>query len=1093
MEAVASMQASVATAAAARLGGALSDAQYFESGMVKPDDIRKQLDVGTTKDKLDAMKRIVALISLGKDASHFYPSVVKNVVAQSFDVRKLVYMYLVHYAEDKPDLALLAINTLQKDLSHPSQLIRALALRVLSSIRVKTILQVVIHGITAATKDSSPYVRKTAANAIPKVFALDEETLDILLEPLGVLLGDRSGMVIGSAVAALQEIAPSRYDLLHPHFRSLCGMLIDLDEWSQTIVLNALLTYARDNLRRPSYFQEGEALDVVSDLGADVDDFEGGDTSTSFDDYGGGSIPHEADEVDPDLKLLLSSSRLLLKSINSAVTLSVVSMYYHLASPAEFKNTAVQPLMRMLRLDRCSQFLALKSLVRVVWRFPQAVAPYAGELLVSSADGIPVRKLKMKVLTLLLKRVSGRNAKQLHNLLLPQITRYVDSQTEIAQEACQALGNIATTNSALTHSCVRVLTDVIVSSSSTSAVSAAEELRKLLQRQPGAYEAEQRLLAKLLAKSMITKPDARASIIWIVGEFAEKIPEINPEVLRRLVVGFGTESRAVKLQTLTFAAKLVARMKKSAKRASETTESLVTFDVVGDSLSVPTAEKDDIRVKLFRYLLDLAGNDADFDVRERARLLKQVYFAPDSNGSQIFEIYADVLLRPKPLPAGTDENGVGSMPDIPEGASLGSLAETVGRIPQNFHPLPNWTESPTDASARDNGRGSLHKSHVHSNRLEIRGGAIAFDSESELDEESSEESDDASGTEETTDDDDPASKPQDDPFAFMPAARKLPTLREAARQTQPKSPKRSSTKGSPSSSAVQGKNASLLELLSSPSQTKKADEVGGFNLIESLSSASPNRSLNRKGAGPRKWRRLVETWNSNGLEIDYGFCRVTNPQAWSELPVAVRLRNSSDHDIFAITCKSVASGAHKVEVRAFPTIEKLTPTAETEATMTCVITTGRPEAIPIRVSSSVGSCDGEMRPTPGEILRPDTSLTLGQFMTLEHQLGGTFANEADIEVETTPAFAWQGKVRDVVVEHANVAAPWSGGQRPMDELLLTGLTLGSEHPVLISIRPREDHQNHAILRVSCEDLLLASSLLQTLKSKLLKSTRAEKK
>mmetsp|Transcript_4587 Transcript_4587/g.19678 ORF Transcript_4587/g.19678 Transcript_4587/m.19678 type:complete len:131 (+) Transcript_4587:5917-6309(+) len=102
--------------------------------------------------------------------------------------------------------------------------------------------------------------------------------------------------------------------------------------------------------------------------------------------------------------------------------------------------------------------------------------------------------------------------------------------------------------------------------------------------------------------------------------------------------------------------------------------------------------------------------------------------------------------------------------------------------------------------------------------------------------------------------------------------------------------------------------------------------------------------------------------------------------------------------------------ADSSKVRAFSTIEKLSPASETEATMTCVITTGRPEAIPIRVSSSVGSCDGEMRPTPGEILRPDTSLTLGQFMTLEQQLGGTFPNEADVEVQTTPAFAWQVRI-----------------------------------------------------------------------------------
>jgi hypothetical protein len=54
------------------------------------------------------------MISTGKDMSKFFPDVVKNVVASSFEVRKLVYIYLVRYAEQEPDLALLSINTFQK-------------------------------------------------------------------------------------------------------------------------------------------------------------------------------------------------------------------------------------------------------------------------------------------------------------------------------------------------------------------------------------------------------------------------------------------------------------------------------------------------------------------------------------------------------------------------------------------------------------------------------------------------------------------------------------------------------------------------------------------------------------------------------------------------------------------------------------------------------------------------------------------------------------------------------------------------------------------------------------------------------------------
>jgi len=57
------------------------------------------------------------MISLGRDASALFPEVVKNVVCESLEVKKLVYAFLVQYAEVKPEMALLSINTFQKDLS----------------------------------------------------------------------------------------------------------------------------------------------------------------------------------------------------------------------------------------------------------------------------------------------------------------------------------------------------------------------------------------------------------------------------------------------------------------------------------------------------------------------------------------------------------------------------------------------------------------------------------------------------------------------------------------------------------------------------------------------------------------------------------------------------------------------------------------------------------------------------------------------------------------------------------------------------------------------------------------------------------------
>jgi hypothetical protein len=44
---------------------------------------------------------------------------------------KMIYLYLVNYAESNSDLALLAINTLQKDCQDQDPTIRGLALRAL--------------------------------------------------------------------------------------------------------------------------------------------------------------------------------------------------------------------------------------------------------------------------------------------------------------------------------------------------------------------------------------------------------------------------------------------------------------------------------------------------------------------------------------------------------------------------------------------------------------------------------------------------------------------------------------------------------------------------------------------------------------------------------------------------------------------------------------------------------------------------------------------------------------------------------------------------------------------------------------------------
>lgn len=58
---------------------------------------------------------------------------------------------------------------------------------------------------------------------------------------------------------------------------------------------------------------------------------------------------------------------------------------------------------------------------------------------------------------------------------------------------------------------------------------------------------------------------ARASILWLMGEYCENVPKIAPDVLRKMAKNFTSEEDIVKLQTVNLAAKLYLTNSKQVK------------------------------------------------------------------------------------------------------------------------------------------------------------------------------------------------------------------------------------------------------------------------------------------------------------------------------------------------------------------------------------------------------------------------------------------------------------------------------------------------------------------------------------------------
>lgn len=252
----------------------ISDSQYFQDS-ISPSSIRHQFETNdpsnpnSTAVLMNNMKWLLASMSKGRDVSDFFPHVVKLVSCPSLEIRKMVYTYLTHYADHDAscrDLSLLSINAFQRDLSDSNPFIRPLALRVLTSIRVVEVLQIQILAVQTCGKDSSPHVRKCAANALAKLYPRsDSDSRAVLKNCLkDILMEENCTTVLSSAMVSFVEMCPEELDLLHGCFRKICHLLTDMDEWGQIVVLDVMQRYCRTYFKKPDNNRlGGESAEVI--------------------------------------------------------------------------------------------------------------------------------------------------------------------------------------------------------------------------------------------------------------------------------------------------------------------------------------------------------------------------------------------------------------------------------------------------------------------------------------------------------------------------------------------------------------------------------------------------------------------------------------------------------------------------------------------------------------------------------------------------------------------------------------------------------------------------------------------------------------
>uniref|UniRef100_A0A8D3C6L5 AP-3 complex subunit beta n=1 Tax=Scophthalmus maximus TaxID=52904 RepID=A0A8D3C6L5_SCOMX len=610
--------------------------------VLRNEDLKEMLESNKESLKLEAMKRVVGLIAKGKNASELFPAVVKNVANKNIELKKLVYVYLVRYAEEQQDLALLSISTFQRALKDPNQFIRASALRVLSSIRVPIIVPIMMLAIKESAADMSPYVRKTSAHAIQKLYSLDPDQKEQLIEVIEKLLKDKSTLVAGSVVMAFEEVCPDRIDLIHKNYRKLCNLLVDVEEWGQVVIISMLTRYARTQFISP--WKEGAMFDENNEKA-----FYDSESEEKKD-----QMEAKTYIMDPDHRLLLRNTKPLLQSRNTAVVMSVAQLYWHLA-PKHEVTIVTKSLVRLLRSHREVQYIVLQNIATMSIQRKGMFEPFMKSFYVRSTDSTHIKTLKLEILTNLANEANI-------STILREFQTYVKSQDKaFAAATIQAIGRCATNISEVTDTCLNGLVLLLSNRDETVVAESVVVIKKLLQTQPTQHSEIIKHMAKLFDN--ITVPMARASILWLMGEYCERVPKIAPDVLRKMAKTFTAEEDIVKLQIVNLAAKLYLTNSKQTKL-------------------------------LTQYILNLGKYDQNYDIRDRTRFIRQLIVPSEKSGA-LNKYARRILLAPKPAPV------LESAFKDRDRYQLGTLSHSLNTKASGYQELSDWPAVAPDQSVRN--------------------------------------------------------------------------------------------------------------------------------------------------------------------------------------------------------------------------------------------------------------------------------------------------------------------------------------------------------------------------------------------------------
>lgn len=480
-----------------------------------------------------------------------------------------------NYAKSHPDLCILAVNTFVQDSEDPNPLIRALAIRTMGCIRVDKMVDYMEEPLRKTLRDESPYVRKTAAICVAKLFDLNPAMCleNGFLEMLQEMIGDPNPMVVANSVTALSEIQHTAPETkaLQVTANTLRKMLMALNEcteWGRVTILSTLAEYRAVDVKESEHICER--------------------VSPQFQHVNSGVVLAAVKVVflhmkyvGPELaKTYLKKMAPPLGTWHNSFS-CLFAFFFPFSSGSDAKGPLTRFLVTLVSSAPEVQYVALRNIDLLLQKQPDILNK---ELRVFFCKYNDPPYVKFQKLEIMVRIANDRNVDQ----LLAELKEYaLEVDMDFVRRAVKAIGQVAIKIESASEKCVNTLLDLINTKVNYVVQEAIVVIKDIFRKYPG-YEGIIPTLCKCIDE--LDEPNARAALIWIVGEYAEKISNAG-DILGGFVDGFNEEFSQTQLQILTAVVKLFLKRPEKAQ------------GLVQRILQAATAENDnpDVRDRAYIY------------------------------------------------------------------------------------------------------------------------------------------------------------------------------------------------------------------------------------------------------------------------------------------------------------------------------------------------------------------------------------------------------------------------------------------------------------------------------------------------------------